>query len=166
MGRHSFGKQIYLLSFIRANASLCIFCFSLFKQKLTFIGINLDAITFLQTRSPASFIPCSTLRFLYSVTCFKSFFPLSLIHPFSPKLNAKSVPTAAKPISLKTMAIWPNIHSTKFESVVPRAFVARLSFRPGADPVAVCFAVFPFAAISSTIFKVKATTAHNHPRQA
>lgn len=134
--------------------------------KRTSVSVNFDSITFLQTRSPASFITSSTLWFLYSVPSFEPFFPFTLVRPFSSVFNTESMSTATEPFALKTVTIWPNINSTEFESVVPRAFISSLSFRSRADAISVRLAVFPFSAISSTIFKVKATTAHNKPRQA
>lgn len=147
---------------------LCLDCnlFSSVMLKRTSVGVDFDSIAFLQTWSPTSLVTSSAFRFLYSITRFKSFLPFTLVSPFTSIFDPESVSTAIEPFTFKTVSIWPNINAAEFESVVPGAFVASLSFWSRADAVSVRFAVFPFSAVSSTIFKVKATTAHNQPRQA
>ena len=137
---------------------------SLLGQKLTSICIDLNPVTFLKPRGPTSLVTSPALGFLYSISRFEAFLPLTLIRPFSPILNPESVSAATEPFTFEAMTIWPNINSAEFETVVPRTFIASLSLWSRTDPISVRFTVLPFSAVSSTILKVKATTAHNQPR--
>lgn len=50
---------------------------------------------------------------------------------------------------------WPRIYSRHLESVVPRSRISPLSFRPGTDPMTMCFPFLPTTTISTPIIEVE-----------